>query len=148
MNRIKIVSMVVAGIACLVFCSAPYQVQATGYTLTSDTFTFIDVPGATVTAAYGINARGQIVGDYYVNPPVTHGFLDSGGSFTPIDVPGVSTTQAFGINASGQIVGTVFDGTTHGFLYSGASFTPIDGPDATYTYAYGINTSGQIVGYL
>ena len=99
--------MVVAGIACLVFCSAPYQVQATGYTLTSDTFTFIDVPGATFTAAFGINDAGQIVG-YDATGAEIHGFLYSGGSFTPIDVPGATVTAAYGINASGQIVGDYY----------------------------------------
>jgi hypothetical protein len=39
----------------------------------SYTFTTLDVPGATVTLAYGINDRGQIVGWFQVG--AMHGFL-------------------------------------------------------------------------
>jgi hypothetical protein len=40
----------------------------------------IDVPGATSTDAHGINAWGQIVGDYTDGSGI-QGFLLSGGSF-------------------------------------------------------------------
>ena len=36
--------------------------------------TSIDVPGASQTLAFGINAEGQIVG-YFTDPTGTHGFL-------------------------------------------------------------------------
>ena len=86
--------------------AAPNQVQATGFVFNPDsnTFTSIDVPGATDTQANGINTGGQIVGTYF--DPATHGFLDSGGSFTPIEIPGATGTRAFGINTGGQIVGS------------------------------------------
>jgi hypothetical protein len=75
-------------------------------------FQTIDVPGAGVTSAFGINAAGQIVGEYD-----GHGFLDVSGSFTTIDVPGASSTGAHGINGAGQIVGVYTDsGGAHGFL--------------------------------
>ena len=45
-------------------------------------FTTIDVPGSTGTAAFGINASGQIVGSYS-SAGVLHGFLLSGGRATP-----------------------------------------------------------------
>jgi hypothetical protein len=38
-------------VTCLVLCSAPYQVQAAGYILTSGTYIFIDVPGGSDTQA-------------------------------------------------------------------------------------------------
>jgi uncharacterized membrane protein len=67
-------------------------------------FTTIDVPGASGTAAYGINGAGRIVGTY-ADSSGGHGFLDVGGVFTTIDVPGASGTGARGINGAGQIVG-------------------------------------------
>ncbi len=109
-------------------------------------FTTINVPGASLTLANGINNAGQIVGRFS-DAMGTHGFLLSGGVFTPIDVPGATFTDARGINNSGQIVGEFVDTTgDHGFLLSGGSFTTINVPGATSTLAKGINDSGQIVG--
>src|SRR5437773_1746503 len=82
----------------------------------ASTFSTIDVPGATLTAAIGINDRGQIVGNY-VTSGTMHGFLLDQGTFTTIDVPGASVTGAYEINARGQMVGFyVSGGKTHGFL--------------------------------
>src|SRR5438093_4271557 len=125
-----------------VFLGLSVTSQATTYN-----FTTIDVPGASTTEAHGINADGQIVGDFGGR----HGFLYDPGAFTPfttIDVPGASTTGAHGINAAGQIVGFFTDasGHTHGFLDTGGIFATIDVPDASLTIAYGINDVGQIVG--
>jgi probable HAF family extracellular repeat protein len=109
-------------------------------------FTQIDVPGASLTSAFGINDAGQIVGPFEAFTR-THGFLDTGGSFTQIDVPGAFFTQAIGINDAGQIVGLFQTSTgAHGFLDTGGSFTQIDVPGALTTGANGINDTGQIVG--
>jgi uncharacterized membrane protein len=114
-------------------------------------FTTINFPGASETAALGINNSGQIVGSFNVfSALMTHGFLDTG-SFTTVDVPGVTGgTSASGINNRGQIVGT-FAGTggfAQGFLETGGSFSNIDFPGAQATLPRGINDSGQIVGYF
>lgn len=71
-------------------------------------FTPIDVPGSSGTQANGLNAAGDIVGDYYLGA-APHGFLMSGGNYTTIDVPGASATIPQAINASGQIVGYTLD---------------------------------------
>src|SRR5437016_819095 len=73
----------------------------------SYTFTQIDVPGASLTRAQGINDAGQIVGTFSNSPGVEHGFLDTGGIFTQIDVPFAGTLNTFpsGINNAGRIVG-------------------------------------------
>jgi hypothetical protein len=115
------------------------------------TFSPIDVPfaGTVETHASGINAGGQIVGEFFQAGTGTHGFLDNGGSFSAIDVPFADVTSAAGINAGGQIVGFYQDGTgTHGFLDNGGSFSAIDVPFAgvTLTQPSGINDAGQIVG--
>jgi uncharacterized membrane protein len=81
----------------------------------SYTFTTLDVPGATVTLAYGINDRGQIVGEFSddgENP----GFLTDGATYTTLDAPGAQATLAYGINNRGQIVGWFQVGAMHGFL--------------------------------
>src|SRR6266700_3383296 len=61
-------------------------------------FTTIDVPGASITEAFGINPEGNVVGSYR-NAAGLHGFLlsrrerdDDGDNdaFTTIDVPGAS----------------------------------------------------------
>ena len=117
-------------------------------------FTPIDVPGASVTEAFGINPEGDIVGFYEAGPPpfVGHGFLLSKGVFTPSNVPfpGTFSTQAQEINPEaneGDIVGRYADATgTHGFLLSKGVFTPINVPGASLTEANGINPQGVIVG--
>ena len=118
----------------------------------AQTFTTIDVPGATFTEAHGINASGQIVG-VYLDSSGGHGFLlDKKGTVTTIDVPGAVFTNARGINASGQIVGVYVSDTTHGYLldkngtFTTFDFTSSDGQVATFTQAFGINDRGQIVG--
>src|SRR6266853_2608707 len=112
------------------------------------TFTQLDVPGATLTAARGINDAAQIVG-FFSNSTGTHGFLDIGGSFTLLDVPGATSTQARSINNAGQISGVFANSTgTHGFLYTGGSFAPFDVPGTSFTTAFGINDAAQIVGFF
>ena len=118
-----------------------------GFLLNGGSFTTLDVPGATATAAFGINAAGQIVGQYADAGGRFHGFLLSGGSFTTLDAPGATLTLALGINDAGQIVGEYeASGRIHGFLLNGGTFTTIDPPGSTFTDALGINNAGQIVG--
>jgi probable HAF family extracellular repeat protein len=101
----------------------------------SYTFETIDVPGARVTQALGINETGQIVGHFY-DAIEGHGFLKNGTTFTTIDVPGAPGTWALGINETGQIVGYFHSGvpeTPHGFVTDGTTFTTIDAPGAMFT---------------
>jgi uncharacterized protein (TIGR03437 family) len=114
------------------------------------TFTTIDCPSTTFSAAYGINGSGQVVGSCKI-AGVTHGFLMTGGAFSILDFPGSVGTEALGINGSAQIVGDYTEagaqaGVTHGFRLSGGTFTTIDPPTSASTQAYGINSSGEVVG--
>src|SRR5947209_17255863 len=79
-------------------------------------YSTIDVPNSTSTFALGINARGDIVGQYDDRNGVTHGFLLRKGLFSTIDFPRASSTLARAINARGDIVGTSTDvaGVNHG----------------------------------
>ncbi|HEY7095985.1 MAG TPA: hypothetical protein VH437_04625 [Terriglobales bacterium] len=112
------------------------------------TWTTIDVPGSTHTAAYKINNSGQVVGFYQDSTYASHGFLYSNGTFTTIDFPRAGSTYALGINDSGIIVGMYGfkRQSTHGFIYDGTTFTTIDVPGGIDTTAYDINNSGDIVG--
>ena len=108
-------------------------------------FTTLDVPGSTLTQAYGINDSGQVVG-LYEDTRGLHGFLFSGGAYTSLDVPGPNWTQPNGINASGEIVGWYNGVQNHGFLLNGGNYTTLDVPGAIFTIATGINNAGQVVG--
>ena len=114
--------------------------------LAQGTYTQIDVPGASVTEATGINKAGEIVGTY-VDVAGGHGFLLRNGSFITIDYPGVQYSYAERINDQDQIIGLA---EPLGYLYDLQTqvFTPISCPGATFTYPLGINNSGSIAGYF
>jgi probable HAF family extracellular repeat protein len=97
-------------------------------------YTTFDVPGGTVTRAYGINDSGQVVGAYTDAAGNGYGFLLENGTYTTLDfVPS-------GINELGQIVGG-------NLLFDHGNYTTLDVPGSTWTEANGINNLGQIVGY-
>lgn len=86
-----------------------------GFVLEDGVFTPFVVPGSSLTAAWDVNALGEIVGVYRTS--TAHGFLKRGDDYTTIDFPGASSTSAFGINARGDVVGSyVAAGHTHGFV--------------------------------
>ena len=106
-----------------------------------------DVPGAGYTIGLGINARGDIVGQYGEPFGAGHSFLLRNGIFTTIDPPGSAGGSANGINGRGDVVGWYgANGTTHGYLLRRGHFTNVDVPGAAVTLPNGINTGGDIVG--
>jgi uncharacterized membrane protein len=118
-------------------------------------YTRIDVPGAVFTGVYGINSRGQTVGEYQDEHGTSHGFLRNvDRSIVTIDYPGAVLTFANGINSQGDIVGRWDDvsGIPHSFLRtSQGTITSFDPPApcvaTTLAYAaHGINDLGDIVG--
>jgi hypothetical protein len=112
----------------------------------------VPLPNATDTKAWSINARGDIVGRYFVNGVGPHGFLRYGsGTFVTIDIPGVNGTVLRGNNASADAVGRYFDfsGGTHGFFRTtDGEFTLFDvtGGIAGTTVANAVNNLDQSVG--
>jgi hypothetical protein len=108
----------------------------------------IDVPGAVGTRAFGINARGDVVGSY-TDQTGTHGYVRSDGAFTTIDYPGAATTEAWGINPRGDIVGRyTIAGVAGigGFLLSPGAYIDISIPNHMITLPTKIGASGEIVG--
>jgi uncharacterized membrane protein len=110
------------------------------------TFREINVPGSTTSDAWGINAAGDVVGNYTLGLQA-FGFLLQRGVFTTINVPGSTYTAAFSINSAGAIVGEFGDQvTSHGYLLRNGKFTVIDFPGAIATISPRINDKGDIVG--
>ena len=107
----------------------------------------IDVPNSTGTIARGINARGDIIGDYFDADGMAHEFLLHNGVYTNIDNPSDGTIAVRAINARGDIVGNLGDAAGgHGFLLHDGQFTKIDFPGASNTTGFGINNTGDITG--
>ncbi len=89
--------------------------------LHNGTFIKIQVPGATMAQAFGVNNHDTVVGAYTLADGSTHGFVFRiGGSLvTNVDDPnGIGTTLLNGINNEGDIVGFYTDaaGNTDGLL--------------------------------
>src|SRR5437773_3347886 len=111
----------------------------------------IAYPNATATTAWGINASGDVVGDYVDAAGGRHGFLLHSGAFTRIDIAG-ALTSARGISPGGDIVG-VYRGASepvvnaHGFLLSRPGDTTfIDFPGHTNTIPQRILPDGTLLG--
>jgi hypothetical protein len=115
----------------------------------------IDVPGAYATAATRINARGQIIGDYFstrerYEQGQKDGFVLDHGRFTRFSVAGADSTEAVGLDDRGRIVGETF--TVEPF--SGSGYIRERGrirllappPGAAFAGAEEINERGEIVG--
>src|SRR5712691_6110030 len=99
-------------------------------------YTKIDVPNGSRTIARGINARGDIFGDYLDADGVDHDFLLHDGVYTNIDYPG-GAGAARAINARGDIAGVLDDADgAHGFVFSDGKLTKIDYPGASATRAF------------
>jgi uncharacterized membrane protein len=117
----------------------------------TQSFTTIDIPGATSTVALDVNDAGDAVGSYLAAGRTRGFLLDRNGQLYWIDFPGAVFTRVAGINARGEIVGTYRlpadpPSARHGFLFSEGRFTTIDPPGAVFTNPLGISEWGDIVG--
>lgn len=140
------------------FANPAARATEVGFIYTSGSVTTLNVPGALLTDAFGINDSVQVVGYFEggassLGTPCfvsRCGFIYSNGTFNTLNVPGASGTFPWGINESAQIVGYYDDamGYEHGFFYESGTFTNLDYPGAKQTEALGINNSGQIVGFF
>jgi hypothetical protein len=120
-----------------------------GFTYNGTTYTTIDVPTATFTEAWGINANGDVTLIWGDTNGYYEGSLYNGTTFTTVDVPGALQTLPHSINASGNVVFTWFDyyGNEHAaILESGAYYIYDDPNGAGSTRADGLNDNNLIVG--
>src|SRR5215467_3143185 len=82
---------------------------------------------------FGVNNRGEIVGDY-TDARGTHGFLDTRGTFQTIDVPGFEgRTFTRGIDQKGDIVGSIREegtGHSHGYLRTSPTILRLRSPQS------------------
>ena len=104
-------------------------------------FTTIDVPGASLTRAFGIS-NGQIVGGF--QDTKLHGFVLNGETFTTIDQGPTSFMELYGTNGP-QMVGYYNPGGgTFAIMVTGGTVQaiPVTGANA----AWGINSDGTMVG--
>jgi probable HAF family extracellular repeat protein len=105
------------------------------------------------TQAFGINNRGQVVGEYLDADGRFHGYLWEKEQLTTIDGPDGTGASATDINDRGQIVGVYRNPTIpptdpesrDGFLLSKGDYTTFDTPGPGATVPLGINNRGQIV---
>jgi len=111
----------------------------------------LEIPGAVGATATGINARGDVVGNYFDGTRV-HGFALREGVLTTIDYPGAAFTDARGIGPRGEIVGSYrLPGepgvNQHGYLLTpDGEFLPADYPGHTNTIPQRILPDGTILG--
>jgi len=116
-------------------------------------FQQFDVPGARDTICQGINARGDISGNWDTDiNTLGHGFISSNGQIVPFDHPSAAanSTTITGINDRGDFIGLYVDtdGTGHRFLRLANSLLQEIPFPATATSAtpWSINNARQIVG--
>lgn len=113
-------------------------------------YTTIDVPGAPINSADGINNLGQIVG--YSGPSVSGpatGFLYQNGDFASFTYPQAANTFPYRINDSGMTLGWAYidgGGAAVGFLYQDGIFTTIRAGLKQATILSGLNNLGHMVG--
>ena len=109
-------------------------------------FHFVQYPGSTGTALYGVSNNNIGVGIYFDSNGVQHGFMVQNGKFTTIDNPN-GTTYPIGVNSSGTIVGYyTFAIDTVAFAYANGVFTPVGPSGSDQVLAFGINDKGEISG--
>lgn len=100
---------------------------------------------------YGINDRGQVVGESHAAPldwGHTHAFLYSDGRMSDLGTLGGNNSMAAAINKHGQIAGTADTalGRQHAFLYSGGYMLDLGTLDGHASTAMDLNASGHVVG--
>jgi hypothetical protein len=122
-----------------------------GWTWQNGKYSFFTAPGSDPanggTATYSVNNQGQIVGYFYDNKDVEHGYIKTGPAFTILNYPGATSTVAYGINNEGVVVGGYnAGGVEHGFLWYRGYYQTLDVPGAADTFITTINDNGDLGG--
>ena len=115
----------------------------------------VELPGETIghTMANGINARGDVVGNYSIwngdgEQWLWRGYMLSKGKLHRVHFPGAMQTSARAINDRGEIVGVWWEVLTEarGFMLRDGEYTRVEVPGAVQTALFGINSSGVATG--
>jgi uncharacterized membrane protein len=105
--------------------------------------------GSTSSLGFGISARGDIVGDYWIEGR-WHGMLISNGELITIDLPGKAMAHLRGINSRGDIVGAYMVTNTsrmQGFLLQkDGTLVEVQPAGSIASLVLGINERGDMVG--
>jgi probable HAF family extracellular repeat protein len=118
-----------------------------GFLYSANKYTVIKPPSDYQFArANGINASGEIVGDFLTSNGRYHGFTYSGGTYTTYNETSTESCGIFGVNSAGDFVGDVGNGPVRAFVNIGGTKTEFYASGADSTYAYGINASNEVVG--
>lgn len=106
------------------------------------------LPDGSYSAAYGINASGEVVGQSGAGDGEFHAFSYVGGSLTDLGTLGGEYSLAAGVNRSGYAAGysTLANGTYRAVLFANDARTDLGTLGGSYSTAAAINDGGQIAG--
>lgn len=140
----------------------PYAYQTRAFRWKDGQIEDLGTLGGRDAMALGINERGQIIGNSYVNseisaacslpgaPSLTTGaFLWERGRMMNLGSLGGSCTQVSAINSGGQVVGSSFlagDQVLHPFLWEGGHLVDLGTSGGNFGSAEFINEAGDIAG--
>lgn len=127
--------------------------QGDTYDITNQSFTPVNIAGATAVTAAGINDAGEIAGFYTNAAGDTLGFILNGNTLTSLQDPNGVSTIILGLNNTGLADGAYTDanGLLHGFVYDIGTntFTTVDDPNGVNgTTLNGLNDLGQLTGFF
>jgi probable HAF family extracellular repeat protein len=118
-----------------------------GFMYKNGVFTDVGPAGAPFSSAYGINDRGEIVGQFRDTYGAYKGFLYNGSSYQTLIPPGATSAAAFGINKTGNVTLQWLDSNNvdESSVFDGTTYTAVNVPGATGTFADGIDSAGDVV---
>jgi len=134
--------------------AVPVALLAASAGLAQSRYTLTDLGtlGGSDAHPYGINNRGQVIGNANTtNDAAAHAFLHTPGApMLDLGTLGGNNSYAYGVNTNGQVVGssdlTTNDSSQGAFLYGGGLLSNLSHLGGTNVYAYAINDRGQIAG--
>jgi probable HAF family extracellular repeat protein len=132
------------------FAGASFGDPTTAFVYSGGTTTTIPLPpNETSAVAYGVNAKGTVVGFAENANFVYSGFVYSNGTVSTFTQPGQASGYLTGINNKGVMTGVAFDSNFNetAYTYYDGVFSPLTVPGGSGTGSTAINAAGQVLGY-